>query len=175
VNTIQNWSNEFNKWTPERPKHVDIMGNATSAVNGNVRVNKDVGLGVVAGYESSSSISQAGQVGGIIDGNIEQSEPSASMRDNGESAPYSSVSEHGDEFPVIKQLLDDMVNFIDVSAASQPIQNTSLQTAELDNDEDDDKFRSFNVFLIDAQKTWPDRISIIGMNLSIFEIKESTK
>jgi len=97
------------------------------------------------------------------------------MRDNGESAPYSSVSEHGDEFPVIKQLLDDMVNFIDVSAASQPIQNTSLQTAGLDNDEDDDKFRSFNVFLIDAQKTWPDRISIIGMNLSIFEIKESTK
>ena len=65
---------------------------------------------------------------------------------------------------MIKQLLDNMVNFID-EAATLPNQNPVFQTAdtEEENDENDDKYRDFDVFLIDAQKTWPDRIGIIGM------------
>ena len=70
------------------------------------------------------------------------------------------------DFSTIKTLLDDMVNFVgeNEKVAKKYDESGMVVNSPYTGDcpEDVDRFRDFDVYLIDAQKTWPDRINTIG-------------
>ena len=67
------------------------------------------------------------------------------------------------DFSDIKSLLDDIVNIVD---ANENKENNTLPNANASaNPIEEPYYRHFDVFVIDAQKTWPDRISTIGMEM----------
>ena len=67
-------------------------------------------------------------------------------------------------FSAIKSLLDDMVHYVDENENNENKKNVV----------EEQYYRDFDVFVIDAQKTWPDRISTIG-KLFIFKKAFSNK
>ena len=71
------------------------------------------------------------------------------------------------DFSDIKSLLDDMVNFVDVNVIKEndTVPSAVASANESLNQVEEPYYRHFDVFVIDAQKTWPDRISTIGMKI----------
>ncbi|XP_066935875.1 helicase ARIP4-like [Clytia hemisphaerica] len=68
------------------------------------------------------------------------------------------------DFSTIKTLLDDMVNFVgENEKVAKQYDDSGMVVDPLNTgeDEDVDRYRDFDVYLIDAQKTWPDRINTI--------------
>lgn len=70
------------------------------------------------------------------------------------------------DFSAIKSLLNNMVNIVDVNESKE--NNILHSTNANTNVVEEPYYRHFDVFVIDAQKTWPDRISTIGMKMINF-------